>query len=593
MIKRKLVLSIYLLVSCLVLPGQIQHSKWYFGQYAGLDFTSNGPVPLLNSAMSAAEGCASIADAGGNLLFYTNGDEVYNSNHQVMANGTNLGGNISAAQSSLIIPDLASSSLYHIFTVWDLGGPLAHSIVDMSLAAGKGSVTIKNVILDQNVSERLHGARHCNGRDYWIVTTRDTSNEFLAFLLTPNGLQSTPVVSKTGPKLSSRFSLKISPTGNKIGVIDYLFAMLYDFDASNGQVSHPLLLNDTTVSYGGEFSPDGTKFYASDYYKNEVVQWTVCGADSVIRASYTSIFKGLTGLAMQLAPDKKIYCALGATSISVINFPNLAGTSAGYSSQTIGLGNKFSNGGLPNFIYQINRPAATIQNTIHCNTANVSYTLPVLPCASKYYQPTGIKWRFGDPMANGNDTASSQNPAYAYSKNGTYTVHLIVYYPCVNDTFKSVIAVTGLPQLAVSGRNKICEKETTILTVSGADSYTWSGGQQTASVVLNPSVTTVYTISAGKNNCQASLQHTVTVNKCLGIITRGGNTARIYPNPATDMLTVEGFENQTLKMLDLLGRTLIVLRIQRSVEHADISTLKNGVYLLQAENGAMQLIVKQ
>lgn len=47
---------------------------WYFGEYAGLEFTELGPVPLFNSAMHQNEGCASIADQDGVLQFYTDGD---------------------------------------------------------------------------------------------------------------------------------------------------------------------------------------------------------------------------------------------------------------------------------------------------------------------------------------------------------------------------------------------------------------------------------------------------------------------------------------------------------------------------------------
>jgi hypothetical protein len=46
---------------------------WYFGDHAGLDFSSGSPVVDLNSAMYTDEGCASISDASGILQFYTGG----------------------------------------------------------------------------------------------------------------------------------------------------------------------------------------------------------------------------------------------------------------------------------------------------------------------------------------------------------------------------------------------------------------------------------------------------------------------------------------------------------------------------------------
>ena len=81
-----------------------RNNIWYFGRKAGLNFNQPAPVPLLNSAMNTDEGCSSICDANGHLLFYTNGVTVFDRNHKVMLNGEGLSGNISTSQSGLIVP---------------------------------------------------------------------------------------------------------------------------------------------------------------------------------------------------------------------------------------------------------------------------------------------------------------------------------------------------------------------------------------------------------------------------------------------------------------------------------------------------------
>ena len=64
----------------LVLASNAQDIKrtaiWYFGRNAGLDFNTNPPTPLLDGAMNTVEGCATISDINGNLLFYTNGEKI-------------------------------------------------------------------------------------------------------------------------------------------------------------------------------------------------------------------------------------------------------------------------------------------------------------------------------------------------------------------------------------------------------------------------------------------------------------------------------------------------------------------------------------
>ena len=72
------------------LTSQNESNKWYFGWGVGLDFNSSPPTPLGVSSMSTMFGSASMADAAGNLLFYTNGTTVWSQNHNVMGNGTGL-----------------------------------------------------------------------------------------------------------------------------------------------------------------------------------------------------------------------------------------------------------------------------------------------------------------------------------------------------------------------------------------------------------------------------------------------------------------------------------------------------------------------
>ena len=53
----------------------------YFGYGAGLDFNSGSTVALIDGMLNTSEGCATISDNSGDLLFYTDGMTVYNRNH--------------------------------------------------------------------------------------------------------------------------------------------------------------------------------------------------------------------------------------------------------------------------------------------------------------------------------------------------------------------------------------------------------------------------------------------------------------------------------------------------------------------------------
>ena len=78
---------------------------WYFGENAGIKFEEDGTItPLLDGQLSTIEGCTSISDEEGNLLLYTDGITVFNKDHQVIANGTELYGDPSSSHSGLIVP---------------------------------------------------------------------------------------------------------------------------------------------------------------------------------------------------------------------------------------------------------------------------------------------------------------------------------------------------------------------------------------------------------------------------------------------------------------------------------------------------------
>ena len=70
------------------LQAQKEANIWYFGFNAGVDFNSGSPVALTDGQIRTLEGCASVANANGNLLFYTDGSIVYNKKHNITPKGT-------------------------------------------------------------------------------------------------------------------------------------------------------------------------------------------------------------------------------------------------------------------------------------------------------------------------------------------------------------------------------------------------------------------------------------------------------------------------------------------------------------------------
>lgn len=523
----------FIRIACFVLSlwyhallGQNETTKWYFGDFAALDFMTNPPTSLNNSAMTAGEGSASMADAAGNLLFYTNFGTIYNSQHVPMANGTALIGNFSSTQAALIVKQPGSTSLYYVFMQSGLGmgayEGFHYSIVDMSLAAGMGSVTVKNVPLYVDLiwgmTEKLCGVRHCNGVDVWIITHDMASNNFRTFLLTSAGINPTPVISAVGASPGTAFcnncwagDMKVSPNGRKVGIVHTSLALqLLDFDPATGMLSNPFSLMTNGTNYSCEFSPDGSKFYHA-IGQGSILQWDLCaGSNAAILASQYTITNAAQGLngALQTGPDGKIYVAVQvgffqSLSLGVINNPNLSGAATNYVYPGISIAPALSTWGLPNFMSDFFLPdpppfTYVVNPAISCETSFFTAPSVVIggACNSSSFLYNSLSWDFGDPASGAANTSALQNPTHIFSAAGTYTVNLFLFRTCGVDTLSDVITIAPTVSVTMAASPASCVSggsATVTANGNGSFSYQWMPSGSTASVLtgLNPDVYSV------------------------------------------------------------------------------------------------------
>ena len=165
----------------------MRSAVWYFGQNAGYNF--NDPQQAISGPMVAPEGTATISDRNGNVLFYTDGETVWNREGNVMPNGTDIGGvpgstqTVNSTQSVTIVPYPNDETLYYIFTteeVVDEDGldsyVMGYAIVDIKEDMGLGDVVIKNKPLFERSTERLAGFN--GGDSTWVVGHEWGTNTF-------------------------------------------------------------------------------------------------------------------------------------------------------------------------------------------------------------------------------------------------------------------------------------------------------------------------------------------------------------------------------------------------------------------------------
>lgn len=444
----KILFSSFVCLIASMLSAQ-QSNIWYFGNKAGISFASGPPVALTDGQLNTTEGCATMCDNSGNLLFYTDGVTVWNRLHAVMANGTGLLGHASSTQSAIIVDKPGSATGWYIFTSDADVGPngIRYSEVDLTLSAGLGAVTTKNVLLQTPSCEKLTAIRHCNNQDIWVVSHDWNSNSFRSWLISSTGI-SAPVISNSGSSISgisqSKFGqLKSNLEGNRLLASWYGFSgnginkvEIHNFSNTTGVVSGGFLLSAESGAYGCEFSPDSRLAYASTNGGN-LVQFNLCaGSQSQIQLSrYLVANTGPFMGSMQLGPDGKIYLSRNTTALSVINNPNVPGVGCGFSNSSISLLGRSSTFGLPNYASFYSRPILQ-PFTFNVNCLSVQFTAPQIASPACASFSTPILWLFGDGNSNAGNSVT-----WNYAAPGLYTVSMVARYPCYDDTVQAIVPV--------------------------------------------------------------------------------------------------------------------------------------------------------
>jgi len=349
---------------------QQENSYWYFGEYASIDFSAGEPVVLSDGNLSTWEGCAAVSTSSGELLFYTDGLSVFNKNHETMLNGNGLLGDPSSTQSSVIAPQPANPDLCYIFTIDDVdqdGGVngLNYSKIDMTLDDNLGGILTdeKNLNLSKPMCEKLTAVKHANGVFYWVISHKWGTNDFYAYLITSDGVNTTPVISGEGLIIGgtnidvTKGYLKASPDGRKLARANAGLnsVEVFDFNPETGVVSNGFIIPDLEGEpYGIEFSPNGKYLYVNTWkYNPGQFLWQYdleAGDPEEIINSEFEIAIGTEG-ALQLAPDGRIYIAKAQThNLSRINQPNEKGENCEFMTNAVFLEDATCMWGLPNTI---------------------------------------------------------------------------------------------------------------------------------------------------------------------------------------------------------------------------------------------------
>lgn len=432
------------------LPDEVLN--WIFGDKAQLSFSENTPFPVSTAMpgnIDIPKGVSSISDTDGQLLFFSDGKQVFGSGYLELTNGGGLLGNPFSSQSSIFIPSPENPNRYFLITA-DLYIPgnfengVRYSVIEKDGYTWKVLPEKKNVLLLEKNAAKLAAVKHENGEDYWLVTHgfgEDKGKFYYSFRVSKDGISLEPVENSIGvvhqgdPNSSNNVGyLKISPNGKKLvlvlptdGIVE-----VADFDAATGVVSNSKSSDFERYNFplGVEFSPNNKLLYVTtnpkDNSLNMLYQFDLDQLDlnSPIEIASFNPNEGKQFGALQLAADGRIYIGIFGQSLatnynlSVIYNPNRPGTACNFNmldgNPTNGLALLDGSGskeGLPNFVSSyLDIPPFWWQN--HCEKSPTIFRL------QNEANVDDVSWSFGD----GNASDNQLRGMHTFEEAGIYTV---------------------------------------------------------------------------------------------------------------------------------------------------------------------------
>lgn len=431
----------------------LSRHNWYFGNTTrGIRFSRSTSQPALvnNKVIPFGTGGSAVASSpiNGDLLFYTDGSQIYDITHATMfGSPILLPAPVTTNQPVAISGRPGFPNQYYVFTNnanFTTGGSIAVTTVDMSLqgnAVGNeppiGQVSAANVATGiTGRSEGMVIVPHADGTRFWLITHQNNSDIFSATLIDGSGVFPAPTLSPgiTGfPMSAANFSYHAAT--NKLAVspqTDNRNVAILNFDNTTGAMTLDRLVLTSGVNstgnqaiYDTEWSPSGRFLYISTHGETgitaNVVQFDMTAPAGTSLVSVLDIPVSRS-FGLMIAPDTAIYHLYQTTPAGPFLLGRLTdldsvGIAVAHTPDAFGGAINFNGRQFPEFLPRGNNNL-TVSFTSQglCANSPVSFFPTVSPAADS------LVWSFGD----GNNS-SDWSPIHTYENGGNFNVSVTAY----------------------------------------------------------------------------------------------------------------------------------------------------------------------
>lgn len=160
-----------------------------------------------------------------------------------------------------------------------------------------------------------------------------------------------------------------------------------------------------------------------------------------------------------------------------------------------------------------------------------------------------------------------------------------------NDTLRTIIDRYAFPVVDLPEDTVLCGDQSVLLNAgAGADSYLWSSGDVSSSLLVDTAMTGgygsfIYSVVVTDNTCSTEDSTEITFTDCTLIMEDQGDEIKVYPNPATDFVFIDQVPtNAQIILMNSQGAILIHEdNVACGIVKLDVSTLKSGIYFIQIQ----------
>lgn len=172
-------------------------------------------------------------------------------------------------------------------------------------------------------------------------------------------------------------------------------------------------------------------------------------------------------------------------------------------------------------------------------------------------------------------------------------VVIIPGFPCSTVTIDDVTIIDfqGLPA-SLSYACNSSAGQNCVFPGGEAGCVVITGTPTAGDIGIHPLTITVNVSAGGLSQQEVIDWYFIEINNCTSGISENALAGlALYPNPAENMITIEGVNSDVVTITDLNGKTLMVVETNNSDKvEINISTLDNGIYIANTNNGMIRFV---